>query len=293
MRPALVGIVLVAACGGSAPAARFVVQAVSSASTDGRPTNSLTMNSGEVRTIELMVIGPVPGAVSVSMKDAPEFATLRGQLLTLSPTRGNQGDYPITLVAESEGQKAATTLTVSVVRPNSPPSLGLVLLSGGIHDMGTCPDPKWCTVVGTPSLAVITTDAEGDAVTIDVELVRRGEPFTGTPTYSGTSQNFPLDGLTPGQSYEFAIRACDQVVLCASPTVTVTGIGGPDDSPVNLGNGWVTAARLGFDQGPCAAGQCACKPSGTWAMAKDDCCSGTIVWLPPSPTTPNGFPVCQ
>ncbi|MFL5418484.1 MAG: hypothetical protein ACJ78Y_20960, partial [Myxococcales bacterium] len=198
------------------------------------------------------------------------------------------------------GEKASTTLDVAVVRPNTAPSLSIFFADEALHDSGTCPSPEWCTAVGTPYISVGTRDRDGDAIIVDLEIVRRGDPFSGTPTYSQTvpaakpsqqSPLFPLEGLTAGQSYDFAVRACDEFGSCASPAELSTVSGGQG---IALANGWVTASTLGFEQGPCADEQhCACKPSGTWAMAKDDCCSGTIVWLPPSPTTPNGFPVCQ
>jgi hypothetical protein len=244
----------------------------------------------------------VPGPVSISIEDPPGFATLNGQLLTLSPTRADQGDYPIALVAESGGEKASTTLTVTVVRPNSAPSpVSLHLSDAGIHDLATCPG-NWCTAIGTPYVGVGTDDRDGDAVTIDLEVVRRGEPFSGKPTYSQTlpgskrfqqSAVFTLDGLAPGQSYLLAVRACDQFRMCANPPESITGVGGPDDQGVALAEGWVTAPKLGFDQGACAGAQCACKPSGMFSAFKDDCCSGAIVPVPPSPMFPNGSSVCQ
>jgi hypothetical protein len=238
------------------------------------------------------------------MKDAPHFATLSGQLLTLSPTRADEGDYTIALIAESEGQKASTTLDVSVVRPNSAPSpVSIGFADGGVHDFATCPGPKWCTAVGTPYIVVVTDDRDGDAITVDLEVVRRGEPFSGTPTYSQTvpaatasqqSVVFTLEGLIQGQSYSFAVRACDQFGMCASPREATTRRGGTEDRGVALANGWVTATRLGFDQGPCpAGGQCACKPSGVFSFFKDDCCSRAVVFDPPTPTFPNGQSVCQ
>src|SRR4051812_45614401 len=86
-----------------------------------------------------------------------------------------------------------------------------------------CPSP-WCTVGVDPYLLVYACDAEGDALVADVEVVPRGQPFSRKPTFSGSwpavypappggncaAVRVPMPGLTPEQSYDFAVRVSDE-----------------------------------------------------------------------------------
>ncbi len=249
----------------------FQLQISSALSTDvGAPR--ITMQAGETRLVELLVIGVVPGPVTFSAQGLPAFGGLDGPILTLSPTRADQGEYAITLMAKSGNETASSSLALVVSRYNSPPQApwepGLGDERIGARYYPGCPSPETCTANGTPKLWLAACDPEGDGMTMDVEVVLRGQPFSGHPNYSTTtSQSFKCDsgavwnttvslpGLVREQSYDFALRVSDEF---------------------GASNGWVHHSWWGFDQGPCATRQCACYPSGIYPLCWEDyeCCSG-------------------
>jgi len=152
-----------------------------------------------------------------------------------------------------------------------------------------CPQAAYCTASGIPNLGTSACDADGDAMTFDVEVVRRGQAFTRVPNYSQKSARNPPDncagfgialtGLTQEDSYVFAMRLSDEWGAVAIPPNAPAGWVSPD--------GWVSDPAWGFDQGPCTTRQCACLPSGTGkgmeppCVADVDCCSGVCVKGPP------------
>jgi len=269
-------------CGtGSTQSSSFRLQ-ISGESTDVAVPR-ITMQGGETRLVQLLVVGAVPGPVTFSAQ-GPAFVTLDGPLLTLSPARADQGEYAITVMAKSGSQTASTSLDLVVNRYNSPPRFFADTVGLGDDRMNgrfLCPNPSFCTAFGTPKLWLAGCDPEGDGMTMDVEVVIRGHPFSGQPSYSrSTSDVFncgagiiwnvtvSLPGLATEQSYDFAVRLTDQF---------------------GATNGWVTRPMWGFDQGPCVTRQCACaQPSGIWCEEDYECCSGVCI--------PNRSPiggVCQ
>src|SRR5438128_12699921 len=122
-------------------------------------------------------------------------------------------------------------------------------------------------------------------MTLDVEVVARGEPLRKVPTHSASIAgvrwstqraysncvpvplSVPLTGLTPEQSYDFAMRVSDEFGAVAN---------------AQSSDGWSHTPDFGFDQGPCATRQCACLPSKyrclKWDIAA--CCSGICVTAP-------------
>ena len=290
----LVAGILAASCG-SGESARFMLQVGSEANTNNEST-ALILRGGETKTLGLLVVGTVPGPVTFSGRNLPAFAMLSGSVLTLAPTRADMGDYSLTLIAAAGGESQSSTLRVSVLRFNSPPTGGFGYFSDDTsHYETTCPNPVTCTAIGTPVLHLGFCDAEGDGVTTELEVIERGRPFTKTPTYStfvpaGAASRyndgkcgevtFPLPGLTLQQSYDFAIRLSDEfgaVTMHANDFEVVTA---PE--------GWMTSPRWGFDQGPCTTRNCACLPSGSEPCLSDfECCSGVC-----RPDV-HGWPTCQ
>ena len=229
------------------------------------------------------MIGTVQSAVSFSLEGAPAFATLEGSLVTLAPQRADQGDYTFSIRATAGSQSQAATVTVSVNRfntaPRFPNQIGLSDDTGWRYS-GFCPSPAFCTTLGTPVLLIGFCDDEGDGVTVDAEVVERGHPFAKKPTHSikaparvlgperaGTcgGVELPLAALPAGRSYDFALRITDEFGAVAAVPATAPAT---DD-------GWSADPRFGFDQGPCADGQCACAMSGMgYCFRGSDCCSG-------------------
>jgi hypothetical protein len=232
---------------------------------DGAP---LEVVAGTTTVVQILVMGDGAGSALISSPGLPAFATLTGARLTLAPTREHEGDYAIALVATAGSSEATASLDVRVSRPNTAPvadeNLVVMLDDGWSRNISTCPGQR-CAIAGTPSVEVFVTDADGDPVTVELELVEAGQPFPGTATYATTSAAFPVDfplpGLIPGTAYEFAIRARDAVGAwwASSP-----------------GGQWFEwPGRYTFTQGPCSADTpCWCGPTGTYCMANQDCCSG-------------------
>jgi len=225
---------------------------------------------------------------------------LSDSILTLAPQRADMGEYSLTLVATAGGESQSSTLQVSVLRFNSPPTGGLGHFSSDIRAYydWTCPNPKTCTAIGTPVLHLYSCDAEGDGVTFELEVIQRGQPFSRKPTYAahvpaGAASRytdgkcadvaFALSELVREQSYDFAIRISDE--FGAISTIKEGYFNG---GTVNASDGWATNPMWGFDQGPCTTRQCACHASGAYSCLADaDCCSGVCR------LGVNGFATCQ
>jgi hypothetical protein len=199
------------------------------------------MQGGQTRDIQLLVIGTGSERATFSA-DLPSFAKLVGSVLTLSPKRADEGQYVVTVTAIVGDESARTTMQVVVRSPNTPPSwmmnpiaAGGILLGddAGIYGpgpmVGGCPGAS-CELKGLPSIYASTVcDQEDDPVTVDVEIVPLGQPFTKTPTHSRTGQvgvnnggprcqtafehcscfQVPADGLARGTTYAFAVRLTD------------------------------------------------------------------------------------
>jgi hypothetical protein len=249
----------------------------------------LEMRAGEIRVLQLLVVGSVPGPVAISAFNPPPFVTLDGPLVTFAPSRQDAGDYQVTLQATSGSETESVTLLVTVGRFNSAPRWTPFFQAQGFGDdldgwRFVCPSPEICTAGPNPFIATYACDAEGDGVVADVEVVPRGQPFAKKTSYSqsfpaiypppegGNCRNFQvrLPGLAPERSYDFAVRVSDEFGAVAQVA------GSPD--------GWYHTAHEGFDQGPCATRQCACAPSGSHCAIDLDCCSGTCN------QTPSGYP---
>jgi hypothetical protein len=116
---------------------------------------------------------------------------------------------------------------------NTPPRLDAPALGDSTH---TIPDNGIYgqQLRGTPFVLAFVADADGDPVTLDVEVVPRGQPFSGSPTHtratvasermqhcSGSTPclEVPLTGLTLGQPYSFALRVRDQFSVGTQPYV--------------------------------------------------------------------------
>jgi hypothetical protein len=156
-----------------------------------------------------------------------------------------------------------------------------------------CPSPTTCTSFGTPQLRAGVCDDEDDAVTVAVEVVPRGQPFTKVATHATTAPagrgrpvtvssggptgshcqevTIVMSDLAVDQSYDFAIKVSDQsaagaVTYFQGPTIRI------DD------DGWGHSPAFGFDMGPCTSRRCACMADHDSGCEIDaHCCSGKCV----------------
>jgi hypothetical protein len=275
----LLPVAFALACG-TGPAG-FRLQLASSASkTDGNGEAHLEMPAGETRMLAIVVVGTVSEPVTFAMKGAPAFATLDGSVVTFSPQRPDAGDYQIELVASAGRESATERLALSVTRYNTPPktSFSMIPLGDLTGSRSACMYAPRCTLGPDPYLQTVVCDPDGDALTVDVEVVVRGTPFSGTPSFSASAPaTYPPDprtgncariyihmpGLAPDQSYDFAIRARDP-------------FGGVALTP-GFPDGWYRDARTTFDQGPCTVKQCACRETMGECDVGMDCCSGVCL----------------
>jgi len=299
IRPYKCLLLAVLSCG--RPTEHFRLQLDPSLQSGSSDSAVVKMQTGEIRSIVFALVGSVPGGVTFSAAALPSFATLQGPLLTLSPARADAGEYDVTVIASAGQESASASVHLVVSRTNtaprlsgwSPPGWTWMRDDRGLHDGTICPGP-YCTAYGTPSLAISACDDDGDAVNFEVEVVPRGQPFTGNATYSarsprsaapGAGQTSPtpncggvtvaLTGLSSEQWYQFAVRISDE--FGATPTFTA----GTGDA-----HGWMHApSDWYFEQGPCTATTCACLPAGSFAEQDYQCCSGAS-----DPRDPNFMP---
>jgi hypothetical protein len=193
----------------------------------------LLVETDHTFVLQLLVIGEGADEATISAPDLPPFATLRGSILTLSPGREYQGDYTLTLVATAGAKTSSAKLQVSVIRFNSAPVVNGIAQfdSTGFVDVLTNPScfPRPCRLHGTPVLGVYVVDAEGDSVTVEMEVVPVGQALSGVPTHRATAPvgtdrgpcldahpfhaciEVELTGLATGQQYVYATRVRDSL----------------------------------------------------------------------------------
>lgn len=279
----LVGITLFAvACGTGQPSDVATRQGqLTLKAGDGR----FEMQGGETLVVQLLVVGTSGDGppATITSADLPAFAALDGLQLRFTPSRGQGGTYHMALIATSGSQTANADVQLTVRVPETAPTIDWIGLSDatyGHRDGFICGliNSDRCTLFGLGAVELPVCDAEGDAITVDVEVVARGQPFLGKPTYSVTSTrgsspncpflSVPLTGLQTDQSYDFAVRVTDEL-----GNVNTSGTSTYQADR----DGWIRdAVRLGFDQGPCSLHQCACVPTAPGGICHYDaeCCSG-------------------
>jgi hypothetical protein len=300
MNRAVIALAVALGCGSKEPAG-FRLQMSGGDTTGGARPATLTLEGGQTRTVELIVVGSTPAPVTFSGQNLPAFATLDGPLLTISPARTDKGAYDLTVVASSGDQSASSVLRVIVSRSNSAPQASVAFWDNLAHYENVCPNPVLCTVTGAPRLALSACDPEGDGLRFEAEVAPADQVFSGIPTFSafvsasdpsrtadssgksGTcgGTDFILSGLMPEQSYHFAVRIVDGFGAVASF--------GYSSGDAKIGaDGWATSDRWGFDQGPCTDRRCACLPSGFEpCLESSECCSGVCA------PDQHGWPTCQ
>lgn len=280
--------VAVLACGGGQQRAppQFELRLASPAGAVGGDSTTIDMQPGETRSIAFMLVGSPTGGVTFSANGLPTFATLKGPLLLLNPTPSDQGEFRVTVTANTASESANISLRIVVHRQPLPPrwadvSQGAYFLSDdkGPHIRGICPGP-YCTTVGTPKLSAQLCDDSGAAINFEVEVVPRGQAFTGRATHSNFlprsstancgTVTVALAGLLAEQSYAFRLRISDEFgVVAAFPPADAGGWVYP---PAGGHVGFMTSFE--FDQGPCTTRACSCIPSGGACEAPYQCCSG-------------------
>jgi hypothetical protein len=245
----------------------------------------IQVQAGEKIFVQVVAVGRDSDSAVISSPDLPPFATLDGSLLTIAPDRSFQGDYSITIVARTKGDSASAVLHVLVARFNTAPTVRsspymfLLIDKNGVRGPG-CPG-SFCTLGEQAGIAVDVCDAERDAVTVELEVVPKGQPFSGVASYSATSAvgvtncvglNVLMPGLAPEQTYAFGLRVRDALGAIATWGGSLEG----DD-------GWVRDPWWYFEQGPCIHSTCACLPSDglsngpTKCWQDVECCSGKCV----------------
>ena len=275
------------ACG--QPQRHFELQLASGAASGSGALPVIRMQTGETRIVTFMPVGDVPADVAWSATNLPSFATLDGPLLTLTPARPDAGETVTAVTAKARDASATTSFRIVVERENASPTWNPLFSSYpvaddlGWHHAMVCPGSR-CTLIGTPVLWASVCDPDGDAVTLEVEVVARGAPFSGNATHVATLPRLnkgslnpptaekncadlmlPLKGLQIEGSYAYAMRVVDE--FGAAPAV-----------PAVYSNerGWWQRAYepFEFDVGPCATRACACVPAKELAESVAQCCSG-------------------
>jgi hypothetical protein len=316
MRPLLVAALgLVCACGSSASRQPLRLTTADQQSPASGNVRSLQMQTSTVQQFDFLVLN-AGGAPAFSGSNLPGFVTLDGPVLTIAPARTDVGSFNFSVSASIGGETASMTFALDVIRENLAPRLnrGAYGFAPWVGDTTATPMfvdtwytqcPGGCTVLGTAVIGVGACDPEGDALTVDVEVVPVGQAFQHVPTVSKTFQApacpalakppadllaVPLAGLVPQQNYTISVRVTD-----AYGAVWPFPNGGWQDQI-----GWASY----FEQGPCTDQQCACMistdvpPAPARACRRNsDCCSGKCDGdpdgsLPPSPLVGEQFGTC-
>ena len=291
MRNVQFALLLVAIGCGSGGSSRLSLQLTSSDSRNSDSVSSIELRAGETRNVVLIAVG-TDAPVTFAGRDLPGFAKLEGPVLTLAPQRADSGEYALTLIAQDGRESSSAALRLHVLRSNTAPrwspQITLLRPSRSLGDdvygaRYACPGPTSCTAVPNSFVQVYAFDTEGDGIVVDLEVVPRGQPFAKKPTFSASAPAvYPppsygnqvnlrvyMPGLTPEQSYDFAVRVRDQLGAIAEVA------GAPD--------GWYSDPQLGFDQGPCTARQCAGWPTGGPCEFDLDCLSRVCDKSVPAP----------
>lgn len=262
-RVASLALAVLAGCGDNGQRSSDAQQALALS----LPDDTITLEAGQKQYVTLLTVGARDGSQVTFTGQLPAFARLDGSLLTLAPGRGDEGDYDLVIEAAVGDQSSSASLHVVVTVQNTAPALGMGLLglgdANGIYTPGpwvipseNCPGPT-CVIGASPAVYVGACDAESDAMTVEVEVVQRGQAFSGNATHAftgpaGTQSDrcgnygagcscykVPLDGLLAGQSYAFAVRVADALGATASP---------PWANP--LDHGWLTQSYWYFSTAP-------------------------------------------
>jgi hypothetical protein len=211
-------VVSLVACGGSqSPRKNAAVFALS------LPANRQFEVESRATTVLILVALGSEGPVQFSMEEAPAFATLLGDRLTLAPTVNDLGSYPVTVNATDGVHSDSKTLTILVqgAKNTAPVFNGIQYISDSISSQ---PGSGWTGCMGTPWIEVRGAhDEDGDALRLEAEVVKEDVAFSGSanyvsalqkpnggPTGKDTAFRLELPGLVLGQPYRVADRIVDE-----------------------------------------------------------------------------------
>ncbi len=183
------------------------------------PTDTLRVQERGTLSIYLTAIGAEDRPVTFSLHEAPSYASLAGNMVTLSPQVGDAGVASFSVTA-SDGVSTATGVLTVEVTPwvSSLPPTPVTGSMGVFNQDGTAlyyDQQVGHYSRGVPKFKLRATDPEADAYRVLVEVRLRDTPFQGTPTHdsgllpSGEWAVMPLTGLVEGQYYKVQWRLED------------------------------------------------------------------------------------
>lgn len=173
--------------------------------------------------VQLIVIGAEGREVTIEADGLPPFAALTGTQLLFEPGFDDAGDYAFGLTARSGELVSEATMRVHVTRVNTAPYWVPSMKINGELPSDSYP------VVDEPVYSVVVVDDEGDAMTVELELVPTGTPSRMMATHSATEEptlgyfvteenpyamgaeiEVPITGLPPG-TYDLRVRVVDEL----------------------------------------------------------------------------------
>jgi hypothetical protein len=182
------------------------------------PVNHRIEVPARATTLVVLAVLGSDGPVRFSLGGAPTFATLEGDVLTLSPTVNDLGSSDVLVTATDGTHSDSKTLTIAVIGPKNraPVFNGIDFIFDSVSsEVGS----GWTGCYGTPWILLYAHDDDGDAMRLEAEVVPDGVPFSVSATHVSALQSsyqgnaslkLDLNGLVLGQPYRVAYRVVDE-----------------------------------------------------------------------------------
>lgn len=144
----------------------------------------LELREGEVRTVRIATSDPDGDAVTVTLEDAPSWATLEGGALHLAPQFGQAGAFTLRATASDGALTATDTLVVTVHTSLN----GKLVLNDG-HPFTRHPQVK---------VQLEVLPGSGASTVVDVAFSRDGQTFDAPQAFAEVFDDVALDASGDG-----------------------------------------------------------------------------------------------
>lgn len=175
------------------------------------PIAAVTMSAGTTQMVTLLATDPDGDTISFSLTNAPTFAMLAGNVLTLSPAANVVDSRMVTVTAtDTSSATDNETFQLTVTAPANQPPVVSMLAQVDALDM---PVAAGAMTLTAPQLRASVDDPENAQVRLEAEVVLTSATFTNVATHTGPlstegTLTLPLSSFAPG-AYKWQLRALD------------------------------------------------------------------------------------